>query len=85
MPRLVIAIALAAVTAGCTAPTSRSAAPAPTASPRDPHTTAALLQIATTFNNDYNTGRYGPAYDRWDARSQAVITRAVCAARELDA
>jgi hypothetical protein len=75
--RLVIGLILAAVTAGCTAQASRPAATATTpAPPPDPHTTAALLQIATAFNNNYDTGRYGATYDRWDARSQAIITRA---------
>lgn len=84
MPRLVIAIVLAAVTAGCSARAGHPAAPAPSASPRDPHTAAALLQVATTFNNNYDTGRYGAAYDRWDARSQAVITRADYIRRHTD-
>jgi hypothetical protein len=44
--------------------------------PRDSHTAAALLQIATVFNNDYDNGIYGSAYDRWDARSQAIISKA---------
>src|SRR5215467_3409837 len=44
--------------------------------PRDPHTAAALLKIATAFNNDYDNGVYGPVYDRWDARSKAIISRA---------
>ena len=42
----------------------------------DPRTAAALLKIAAVFNNDYDDGDYGPVYDRWDARSQAIITRA---------
>jgi hypothetical protein len=52
----------------------------PSASPRplppDPHTAAALLTIATTFNHDYDTSDYRPVYTRCDARSQAIITRA---------
>lgn len=44
--------------------------------PRDPHTAGALLKIATNFNNDYDSGIYGPVYDRWDARSKAIISRA---------
>ena len=28
---------------------------------------AALLKIATVFNNDYDGGDYGPVWDRWDA------------------
>jgi F0F1-type ATP synthase membrane subunit c/vacuolar-type H+-ATPase subunit K len=57
-----------------------SAAP----SPPDPRTTSALLKIATVFNNDYDRGVYGPVYDRWDARSQAVITRAQYITRHRD-
>jgi hypothetical protein len=44
--------------------------------PPDPRTASALLKIATTFNHDYDIGNYGPVYARWDARSQAIITRA---------
>lgn len=36
----------------------------------------ALLNIATVFNDDYDSGVYGPVYDRWDARSKAIISRA---------
>lgn len=28
------------------------------------------------FNHEYDNGDYGPVYDRWDARSQVVISRA---------
>jgi hypothetical protein len=48
-----------------------SSAPGP-----DPHTTAALLAIARVFNEDYDRGSYGPVWDRWDSRSQAIIPRA---------
>jgi len=44
--------------------------------PPDPHTVTALLKIATVFNDDYDRGVYGPVYDRWDARSKALISRA---------
>ena len=44
--------------------------------PSDPHTAAALLKIATVFNDNYDRGIYGPVYDRWDARSKALISRA---------
>ncbi len=37
---------------------------------------AALLRIAQVFNSDYDSGRYGAVYDRWDPRSQAIISRA---------
>jgi hypothetical protein len=75
--RLLIAAAVAAAlfTASCSATTSHPAASvAPL--PPDPHTAAALLKIAAAFNHGYDTGDYGPVYTRWDARSQAIITRA---------
>ena len=78
---LIAAAAIAAVllAAGCTAGQSHDAA-APSWSqaplPADPQTAAALLKIATAFNNEYGSGDYGPVYARWDARSQAVISQA---------
>jgi len=36
----------------------------------------ALLKIATVFNDDYDSGVYGPVYNHWDARSKAIISRA---------
>jgi len=36
----------------------------------------ALLKVATVFNDDYDRGVYGSVYDRWDARSKALISRA---------
>ena len=68
---------------GCTASTGRPTAPA-VSLPPDPHTVAALLKIATAFNHDYDTGDYGPVYARWDARSQAIITRADYIQRHKD-
>jgi hypothetical protein len=44
--------------------------------PPDQRTASALLKIATAFNHDYDTRDYGPVYARWDARSQAIISRA---------
>ena len=85
MRRLLIAAAAAAAlfTAGCTASTSHPAASvAPL--PPDPHTAAALLKIARAFNHDYDTGNYAPVYTRWDARSQAIITRADYLKRHKD-
>ncbi len=69
---------VAALAAGCTAQASRPAArsPGPAPAVREPRTAAALLKIATVFNDDYDTGVYGPVWDRWDARSQAIISRA---------
>jgi hypothetical protein len=83
--RLLIVIAVSAVvvfTAGCTATISHPAAPASLRP--DPHTAAALLKIATTFNHDYDTGNYGPVYARWDGRSQAIISRADYTQRHRD-
>jgi hypothetical protein len=51
------------------------AAPAARPGP-DPHTAAALIRIAQVFNNDYDHNNDGRVYDRWDTRSQAVISRA---------
>jgi hypothetical protein len=76
LKQVAVAVVLAVLAAGCAghgnAPTVRP----PLAVARDPRTTAALLKVATTFNNDYDRGVYGPVWDRWDARSQAVIGRA---------
>ena len=52
--------------------------------PADPHTVAALLKVAAKFNHDYDSGDYGPVYARWDARSQAVISRAGYLTRHRD-
>jgi len=79
----VAAAALALLAAGCTANASHLAA-SPTSLPPDPHTAAALLKIATAFNHDYDTGDYGRVYTRWDARSQAIITRADYLRRHKD-
>jgi hypothetical protein len=78
-----------AASAGRTVPASGPATtPAtPAASrtwPPDPPTVAALLRIAQAFNTDYDSGRYGAVYDRWDARSQAIISRAEYIRRHLE-
>lgn len=88
MRRLLTAFAVViAAATGCTA-AGRPAPSAPAAAPatggRDPHTAAALLKIATVFNHEYDTGDYGPVYDRWDARSRAVISRAGYIRRHQD-
>lgn len=78
--RIVVAVAIAAVlAAGCSTGKSHTASSPSTPAtplPADPHTAAALLKIARVFNNDYSSGHYAPVYARWDARSQAVISRA---------
>ena len=84
--RLLIAIAVSAVVllmVDCSGSSSHPAA-APLPLPPDPHTTAALLTIARSFNHDYDTGDYGRVYARWDARSQAIITRAGYIMRHKD-
>jgi len=81
--RLFIAAAVAAMVllaSGCTDHPAVSPAPLPT----DPHTASALLKIATVFNHDHDTGNYAPVYARWDASSQAIITRADYIARHKD-
>jgi hypothetical protein len=95
---LALAGSLALALAACSAPagpaaTANHAAPAssPAAAPAaartwppDPQTMAALLRIAQVFNTDYDSGRYGAVYDRWDARSQAIISRAEYIQRHLE-
>jgi hypothetical protein len=84
--RALLATAIAAVAlfvTGCTATTART--PSSAASlPPDPPTGSALLKIAATFNHGYDTGEYGLVYARWDARSQAIITRADYIQRHKD-
>jgi hypothetical protein len=79
----VAAATVALLATGCTAGSSHPAA-SPVSLPPDPHTAAALLKIATAFNHDYDTGHYAPVYARWDARSQAIITRADYIRRHRD-
>ena len=57
---------------GCTPAARRAPAPPPP----DPPTAEALLRVAVSFNDAYDNGDFGAAYDRWDARSQALISRA---------
>src|SRR6266516_551819 len=38
--------------------------------------TPTLVRIAQAFNTNYDHNNDGPVYDRWDARSQAIISRA---------
>ena len=73
-----------AATASRTAPASGPTGAATRTWPPDPQTTAALLRIAQVFNTDYDSARYGAVYDRWDARSQAIISRAEYIQRHLE-
>jgi len=90
MVRLVMTVAAAVavfLAAGCTAGQGHdAAAPARSAAslPADPQTAAALLKIATAFNDEYGSGDYGPVYARWDARSQAIISEADYIRRHKD-
>jgi hypothetical protein len=78
-----LVMALATGSTACSPPASHKAATRtrPAATPAtqpgpDPKTAAALVRIAQVFNDDYDHNDDGPVYDRWDARSQAVISRA---------
>jgi hypothetical protein len=88
MRRRLLAVLVLAVAGGggaCSSP-ARSPAPAPPATrpavtatmqlPPEPKTAAAVVRIAQVFNTDFGRNNDGPVYDRWDARSQAVISRA---------
>jgi hypothetical protein len=77
------AVTAALFAMGCTSSGGHAAAPSASLPP-DPHTASALLKIAKVFNRDYDTGDYGPVYSRWDARSQAIITRADYMKRHKD-
>jgi len=71
--RLAGVLVAAALVAGCG---SGSASPGPVPTTTDPPTVAALLRIAQVLNDNYDNGHFGAVYDRWDARSQALISRA---------
>jgi hypothetical protein len=60
---LLASVLLAAATASCSGHASHLAQAAEL--PRDPHTPAALVKIATVFNDEYDGGDYRPVYDRW--------------------
>ena len=51
---------------------------------RDPESAKALLRIARAFNNDYQQNKDAAVYARWDAASQAVISRATYLRRHRD-
>ncbi len=59
-----------------TAAATRPSAPGPAQPGPDPRTAAALVRIAQVFNNNYDDNNDGPVWDRWDARSKALISRA---------
>jgi hypothetical protein len=84
MHRRVLAILSLAVAVGaCSSPahhvpvaSTQPGAAATTRPGPDPRTAAALVRIAQVFNTGYDTNNDGPVWDRWDARSRAVISRA---------
>jgi hypothetical protein len=84
VPTGIVALAAAFLAAGCTASATNHPATPLASLPPDPHTASALLKIATAFNREYDSGDYGPVYARWDARSQAIITRAGYIRRHKD-
>ena len=74
---LFLVMALSACSSPLHPPASRARpAAGTTQSAPEPRTAAALIRVAQVFNNDYGRANDGPVYDRWDARSQAVISRA---------
>jgi hypothetical protein len=78
------AVAVAVLAVGCTASATGHPKASTASLPPDPHTTSALLEIATRFNHEYDSGDYGPVYARWDARSQAIISRSDYIRRHRD-
>lgn len=82
--RRVAAVLLAALAVTACSPAGPQPSPSHTSPARaaaaqlgpDPETAVALIRIAQTFNDDYDNNNDGPVWDRWDARSQAVISRA---------
>lgn len=61
----VVSLLLAVLLSGCSAANASESKDAKT-----------LLAIAKVFNDNYGRNNDGPVYDRFDARSQALITRA---------
>ncbi len=53
-----------------------STSTSPGALSSDAPSAASLAAIATTFNDDYEANRVGAVYDRFDAASRRVISRA---------
>jgi hypothetical protein len=72
-----IGVALAAgfLMAGC-AVSGISVSPHSSSITADPETGQALLRIAIQFNHNYAANRDGLVYDRWDASSRMIISRA---------
>jgi hypothetical protein len=83
-PFLLLVFIVVVTLGACSAPPHHRASAAGTgpglagATPPGPdrRTAAALVRIAQVFNDNYDRNNDGPVWDRWDTRSQAVITRA---------
>lgn len=85
--RSVAILLVAAALSSCSAtPTAASLSPSPSptgtltpsaevAPTPEAKTAAELKAVAQVFNDDYGRNDDGPVYDRWDAASQAIITR----------
>jgi hypothetical protein len=78
-----VILLLAAALTACSPAVHRDAVPPdqPAATPAaalasDPKSAAALVRIAQAFNDNYDRNNDGPVWDRWDARSKEVISRA---------
>jgi hypothetical protein len=85
--RALVILLLAAALSACSSPAHHAAGTrtaAATQPATDPATTAALIRIAQVFNTDYNDNNDGPVWDRWDARSQAIISRAAYVRRHAE-
>jgi hypothetical protein len=63
---------------------ARPGVPGPAQPDPDPRTAAALVRIAQVFNNNYDDNNDGPVWDRWDARSKALISRAAYIRRHAE-
>jgi hypothetical protein len=50
----------------------------------DSLTSQSLLRVASLFNQDYSANRVGAVYERWDARSQSIITRSDYIRRHIE-
>lgn len=69
---------------GCLTINANASSSLATHATSDPKTRQALLRIAVQFNNNYSANRDGLVYDRWDATSRAVISRAQYVKRHVE-
>ena len=81
---VVATVALASASCAAGGGSGSPATRPPKASSHDPMTSAALLRIARTFNNDYAENKDAAVYARWDAASRAIISEATFVARHKE-